>query len=53
MKNDDWRNRSPYLWFAWYPVPLGALASGRLVWLRTVLRVPSAPDIYQPAEMAD
>jgi hypothetical protein len=42
-----------YLWFAWRPVRLGALGTDRLVWLRTVLRVPGPGgiDIYQPKEL--
>lgn len=26
------------MWFAWYPVRLGAPGTGQLVWLRTVWR---------------
>ena len=36
------------LWFAWFPVRTGALGTGRLVWLRMVLRNQCAGiSIYQ------
>ena len=33
----DWKSRTD-TWFAWRPVRLGALGTGRLVWLRHVWR---------------
>lgn len=41
------------IWFAWYPVRLGALGTGRLVWLKRVWRNECmGVTIYQPLEMA-
>lgn len=37
-------------WFAWYPVRLGALGTGRWVWLKTVWRSTTYPVIYQSVE---
>ena len=42
--------KAPYVWFAWYPVRLGALGLGPIVWMKPVLRIPSpegCPDIFQ------
>ena len=36
----------PYIWFAWYPVEVGALGS-KWVWLKRVLRVPGPVTMYQ------
>lgn len=39
-------------WFAWYPVRLGALGTGRLIWLRRVLRIGRGLcAIYQPLDV--
>lgn len=39
------------VWFAWYPVRLGALGTDRIVWLRRVWRNRCMGcTIYQPLE---
>ena len=41
------------IWFAWYPVRLGELGTGRRVWLQYVWRNECmGVTIYQPLEMA-
>lgn len=34
---EEWRSKSD-IWFAWYPVHLGALGTGRLAWRERLWR---------------
>ena len=42
----------PEIWFAWYPVRLGALGGGRLVWLRYVWRMRGIITTYMSVRRA-
>jgi hypothetical protein len=39
-------------WYAWYPVRLGALGTGRWAWLEWVIVVDECPRMYQPLDLA-
>jgi hypothetical protein len=40
------------IWFAWYPVRLGAWGTGRWAWFERVLVVDEHPRMYQPVSFA-